>query len=110
MLYRSELTAAVQAYMAVPPLSTPTRGRICYMPDLFGIYDNSQLVADDFASNGYVTVILDIFLGEAMPPGIFSNPEFDVMKWIASNQPRKVDPVWSALTLPILQWLNFSLQ
>jgi dienelactone hydrolase len=66
------------------------------MPDLFGIYNNSKLVADDFASNGYLTIIPDIFLGDAMPPDVFSNPEFDVMKWIASNQPDKVDPVWSA--------------
>jgi dienelactone hydrolase len=34
--------------------------------DVFGIVSNSQLLADDFASNGYLTVIPDIFAGDPL--------------------------------------------
>jgi dienelactone hydrolase len=34
---------------------------------------NSQLLADDFASNGYLTVIPDIFAGDPGDPLIFGD-------------------------------------
>ena len=67
---------SVQAYSAVPLLNATTKGEILYTPDLFGLYSNSKLVADDFAPRGYLILISDIFLSNAMLPDIFSNPEF----------------------------------
>lgn len=60
---------------------------ILYVADIFGIYNNSQLVADGFAAQGYTTLIPDIFDGDqaSMPP-----PEgFDIMRWIQEGHDGK---------------------
>jgi dienelactone hydrolase len=54
---------------------------------------NVQLVADQFAANGYLTVVPDLFNGNVVPV----NPpqDFDVMKWVQNEMPQvpKVDPI-----------------
>ncbi|KAK1980630.1 dienelactone hydrolase [Colletotrichum cereale] len=71
---------------------------ILYLADVFGIWSNSQLVADQFAANGYTTLIVDLFnkdqLSMPMPEG------FDILKWLAEGSDGKnphtaeaVDPI-----------------
>lgn len=50
------------------------------MPDVFGIWPNSQLIADLFAQHGYITVVLDLYNGDSVP---LNMPEgFDVRAWL----------------------------
>jgi dienelactone hydrolase len=58
---------------------------------------NTQLIADEFASKGYVVVVPDLFHGDPVSPN--PAPGFSVMKWISSppgHLPPRVDPVVEA--------------
>ena len=54
---------------------------ILLLPDVIGIWQNSQLIADQFAANGYLTLVLDQFNGDALP--LNRKGEFDFAAWVA---------------------------
>jgi dienelactone hydrolase len=54
---------------------------LLYIPDIFGIWQNSQLMADQFAENGYHTIIIDVFNGDKFP----NPPPADIMKWFVEG-------------------------
>ncbi|KAI0003548.1 dienelactone hydrolase [Xylariaceae sp. FL0662B] len=68
------------AYLATPdPDKAHKDAAILYIPDVIGIFQNSKLLADQYAANGYLTLIIDVFNGDALSlnrPG-----DFDLMKW-----------------------------
>ncbi|KAL7929307.1 alpha/beta-hydrolase [Trichoderma chlorosporum] len=69
------------AYLATPEDNNNHQGAgILYLSDVFGIWANSQLIADQYAANGYTTLIIDILNGDALTeiPG----HNFDWMKWL----------------------------
>jgi dienelactone hydrolase len=76
---------------------------VLFLPDVLGIWQNSQLMADQFAANGYHTLIVDIFNGDALP---LNRPEdFDMKKWILEGSDGQnphtseaVDPIVEAAT------------
>ncbi|KAG6222112.1 hypothetical protein E4U34_001593 [Claviceps purpurea] len=93
----------IEAYIA-----TPSEGRankqghgILYLPDVIGIWENSKLMADLFAENGYTTVVLDLFNGD---PVKLNAPEgFNIMTWLTEGSDGKnphtppfVDPIVEA--------------
>ncbi|KAF4951853.1 hypothetical protein FSARC_12803 [Fusarium sarcochroum] len=89
----------IDAYIATAPENKAHKGTgIIYIPDIFGIWINSQLMADQFAANGYTTIIPDLFNGDVLPSPM---PEgFDVMGWInkggdgnSPHLPPQIDPV-----------------
>lgn len=55
---------------------------------------NAQLIADQFAANGYLVVVPDLFHGD---PVQLNRPDgFDIMKWLQGppgHLPNRVDPV-----------------
>lgn len=66
----------------MPPEGFARQGTgILYLPDMFGIWKNSQLMADNFAEQGYLTVILDLFNGD--PVQLNAPESFDLMQWMA---------------------------
>lgn len=67
---------------------------ILLIPDVIGIWKNSQLIADQFAANGYYTLLLDEFDGDALP--LNRPPGFDFMAWRSNNPPEKIDPIVEA--------------
>jgi len=67
---------------------------ILIIPDVIGIWKNSQLIADQFAANGYYTLLLDEFDGDALP--LNRPPGFDFMAWRSKNPPEKIDPIVEA--------------
>jgi len=90
------------AYVASPAPEKEHRGvGLLYLPDVIGIWTNSQLMADHLATNGYHTLVLDIFNGDALP--LIRKPGFDFTRWLAEGSggknphtPIAVDPIVEA--------------
>jgi len=63
-------------------------------PDIFGItLINAQLLADDFARNGYKTYIIDYFHGDVWPEDAMNEGStFDRQAWFAKHMGPKKDP------------------
>jgi len=79
-----------EAYVVHPP--APSTTALLILTDVIGHrFSNLQLLADQFAANGYLVVAPDLFHGDPMklngPPG------FDFMKWLGGHGTEKVDPV-----------------
>ncbi|KAK6216937.1 dienelactone hydrolase [Colletotrichum tabaci] len=71
---------------------------ILFISDVFGIWPNSQLVADQFAANGYTTLIVDLFGGDQIPLPMPAG--LNILEWIAKGSDGKsphtqesVDPI-----------------
>lgn len=62
------------------------------MQDVFGIYPNSQLLADSFAAQGYLTVLPDYFRGAPLVHG----KNNDIQAFLKVNQPEHIEPVIEA--------------
>ncbi|OAA63692.1 dienelactone hydrolase [Niveomyces insectorum RCEF 264] len=100
------------AYVAEPAPGKSNGAALVYLPDVMGIWTNSQLMADQFAAHGYTCVIPDIFAGDALalnrPPG------FDLKAWIAQGSdgksphiPATIDPIVEATIAAIKTQLGF---
>ncbi|KAH6618415.1 dienelactone hydrolase [Chaetomium sp. MPI-SDFR-AT-0129] len=87
------------AYLATPPADKEHKGvGILIIPDVIGIWQNSQLIADQFAANGYLTLLLDVFEGD--PVKLNRPAGFDIMEWLTKGTDGKtphtkeaVDPI-----------------
>ncbi|PCH44440.1 alpha/beta-hydrolase [Wolfiporia cocos MD-104 SS10] len=87
--------SGVQCYVATPS-GTSKEGRvILYLTDIFGpTFVNHQLLADDFARNGYRVVIPDILNGDPVPTDApLSTGEFDLTSWLSRHGQETVWPV-----------------
>lgn len=86
-------------YLATPPANNNHEGvGILLLPDVLGIWANSKLIADQFAANGYTTLLLDTFNGDAL--GLNRREDFDFFAWMTKgtggNNPHTkeaVDPI-----------------
>ncbi|KAF2877779.1 dienelactone hydrolase [Massariosphaeria phaeospora] len=80
----------IRTYFTYPD-DKSTQKAILILSDVVGMdFINTQLIADQFAANGYFTVVPDLFKGETVP----LNPPagWDIQDWIANSMP-KVDAV-----------------
>ncbi|KXJ88615.1 dienelactone hydrolase [Microdochium bolleyi] len=98
----------IDAYLAQPEQSKANGAAVLYVADVFGIWQNSKLVADQFAANGYLCVIPDLFNGDQLALDALEKG-FDVMKWIAQGSngsnphtPEAVDKI----VVETLNWLK----
>lgn len=89
----------IDAYISVPPTTIPRKeSGILYLPDAFGIWQNSKLIADDFAAKGYTCVVVDILNGDPLTLGNAKNVNFP--SWLAKgtcgnnpHAPEFIDPI-----------------
>ena len=96
-----KLTSPVSTYFSYPE-SKDTSTAILILTDVIGHeYINAQLIADQFAANGYYVVMPDLFEGDPIP---LNRPDdFDIMKWLTTSGPSKghtfqqVDPIVDAV-------------
>ncbi|KAH0836457.1 chlorocatechol-degradation protein [Lanmaoa asiatica] len=81
-----EVINGVKTYVATPTIDYPKDKAILFLPDIFGIeLINSQLLADDFARNGFQVYVVDYLNGDALPPDIFNSGTFDLFKWLKEH-------------------------
>lgn len=92
---------SIDAYVAEPSGKVHKNTAILFLPDVIGIWQNSQLLADQFAANGYYTLLVDLFNGDAI--ALNRPADFDFMGWLTKgtggNNPhtyKEVDPIVSA--------------
>jgi dienelactone hydrolase len=90
----------VPAYISYPE-NKDTSNAIIILPDVMGhALINPQLIADQFAANGYWVVMPDLFQGDAIELNQLGGGDFDIMKWLTKGGPEgkghlpdSVDPI-----------------
>lgn len=90
-----EKIGGYNAYVSYPE-NKSTENAILILTDIFGHeFINSQLIADQYAANGYFVVVPDLFNGNAVPVNI---PEgFDLPGWLKNYTPKQLDPLVDAV-------------
>lgn len=83
----------VDTYIVYPKDNKTPEKAVVFLSDIIGIYNNSQLLADEFANNGYLTVVPDLFQGDPIKLGDMEAGKADLPAWIGNHQPANVDPV-----------------
>ncbi|TVY46952.1 Hydrolase [Lachnellula occidentalis] len=82
----------ITTYFARP--ARPNGNAIFIFGDVFGpIYQNVQLIADNFAAQGYLTVVPDLLNGDAMGVEAFLGGKVDLPAWLARHDPTTIDPI-----------------
>ncbi|RJE20862.1 Dienelactone hydrolase family protein [Aspergillus sclerotialis] len=87
----------VDTYIVYPKNNKTPEKAVVFLTDIFGIYNNSQLLADEFANNGYLTVIPDLFRGDAITHEAMEGGKVDLPSWIQNHQTQQVDPIVEAI-------------
>jgi dienelactone hydrolase len=85
--------------LATPPAGKARDGQgILFVPDVIGIWQNSKLLADNFAAQGYTVLLPDIFNGDALK--LNRTGDFDFAAWITKGStgdnphtPPAIDPI-----------------
>ncbi|KAH2276596.1 hypothetical protein KXW02_008514 [Aspergillus fumigatus] len=81
----------VETYFSYPEDRSTTHG-VLILTDVIGHrFINSQLIADQFAANGYIVAMPDLFHGDSVK---LNRPEtFNLMSWLEGHPIERVDPV-----------------
>jgi len=95
----TKVAGSIDAYVAEPKGDNAHKDiAILYIPDVIGIWQNSQLMVDQFAANGYYTLMPDVFNGD--PISLNRDASFDFMAWLTKGSdgknphtPQAVDPI-----------------
>ncbi|PCH44449.1 alpha/beta-hydrolase [Wolfiporia cocos MD-104 SS10] len=82
-----EQIAGIECYVATPSGDYPKDKVLLYLTDIFGIpLNNSKLLADDFARNGYKVVMPDILASDPISDEIFNSGKIDIFKdWLPKH-------------------------
>lgn len=93
------LAGNIETYVAEPKGKIIHKDvAILFITDVIGIWQNSKLIADQLAENGYYTIVPDLFNGDPVP----MNPPkgFALMDWLKHGSDGKsphtvpaVDPI-----------------
>ncbi|KAK0101679.1 hypothetical protein ONS95_006836 [Cadophora gregata] len=89
------------AYLATPPPEIAHKDvAILYLPDIIGVWQNSRLLADEFAAKGYLTLLVDTFNGDPLTLQKAHSPGYNILEWVAHGSDGKnphddaaVDPI-----------------
>jgi len=91
-----KIADGIETYIAEPKGKINHKdSAILFLPDVIGIWQNSTLIADQYAANGYYTMMPDIFNGDALT---LNRPEgFDFMAWMrkgtGGNNPHTLEAI-----------------
>lgn len=83
------MTCLASVYFSYPE-NKATDNCVLILPDVMGEKaPNAQLIADQFAANGYFCVMPDLFEGD---PVVMNGPkDFDIMEWLKGHMPSNVE-------------------
>ncbi|PBP18573.1 alpha/beta-hydrolase [Diplocarpon rosae] len=73
---------------------------ILFLPDVIGIWNNSKLMADQYAANGYYTLMPDLFYGDQL--SLNRPADFDIMAWVTKGTGGNNPHTWEAVD-PIVE-------
>ncbi|KAI8716128.1 DLH domain-containing protein [Fusarium sp. LHS14.1] len=97
-----KIDGKIDGYLAKP--STQTRTAILYIPDIVGIWQNSKLMADAFAEQGYVCLVVDIFNSDPAPLNIDG---FDIMGWLTKGSQGDNPHTQEAIDPIVISGINY---
>ncbi|KAJ7086300.1 Alpha/Beta hydrolase protein [Mycena crocata] len=97
-----ETIGGIKCYVATPTVDYPKDKVVLFLTDAFGLsLPNNQLLADDFARNGFKTIMPDILRGDDVPQDVFdqnrTGPPWDREKWFANHGKERTRPVIDAV-------------
>ncbi|GAM38616.1 dienelactone hydrolase family protein [Talaromyces pinophilus] len=77
------------------PENKSTDYAVLILTDVMGHkFNNAQLIADQFAANGFFVFMPDLFHGD--PVQLNRGPDFDFAKWLQGHGPATADPIVEA--------------
>ncbi|OBT71583.1 hypothetical protein VF21_09293 [Pseudogymnoascus sp. 05NY08] len=82
----------IDAYFA-RPANNSTEKAVIIFGDIFGIYQNIKLVADNFAARGFLAIVPDMLDGDTLSTEDFDNKKLDIPAWVQRHPPHAVDPI-----------------
>ncbi|KAJ5742476.1 uncharacterized protein N7511_011495 [Penicillium nucicola] len=83
----------ITTYVARPKNNDKSEKAVLLLGDVFGIFNNSKLLADDYAANGYLTLLPDVFSGDQMDIGDFEAGKIDIPGWLSRHGTDVVDSI-----------------
>ncbi|KAJ5503899.1 Dienelactone hydrolase [Penicillium fimorum] len=83
----------VDTYIVYPKDNKTPEKAILFVTDIFGIFTNAQILADEYANNGYLTIIPDLFRGDKISPSDMDTGKADLPAWFPNHQPANIEPV-----------------
>lgn len=87
-----EKLGGVDSYVATPTIDYPKDKVLLFLPDAYGPgFLNAQLLADDFARNGFKTIIPDCLNGDPVPADDLTGT-FDWQAWFQNHTPAQTRP------------------
>ncbi|TCD70369.1 hypothetical protein EIP91_003721 [Steccherinum ochraceum] len=89
-----EKIGGVDCYVATPTVDYPKDKVLLFLTDVFGPQlINIRLLADDFARNGFKTVVPDMFEGDAVSPDALETGKVDFAAWFGKHGPATAHPL-----------------
>jgi dienelactone hydrolase len=91
-----ETIEGVEVYVATPTMDYPKDKAVLILPDVFGIrLINTQLLADDFARNGFQVYSIDYLNKDTVPVEAMQKVQqgtFDLSKWFPNHGEAQTRP------------------
>jgi hypothetical protein len=87
---------AVRTYFSYPKDNKSPEKAVFIISDVFGLFNNGLLLADQFAANGYLAVLPDLFNGDQLDVGDVEAGKVDFPTWIGKHGIETVEPVVEA--------------
>jgi len=89
-----EEVGGVKSYVATPTVDYPKDKVVLFLADIYGPQlINAQLLADDFARNGFKTIAPDYLNDDPCPPDALSpGSGFDIGKWFVNHTEKQTRP------------------
>ncbi|KAJ6582983.1 dienelactone hydrolase endo-1,3,1,4-beta-D-glucanase [Mycena vulgaris] len=92
---KMEKLGGVECYIATPTVDYPKDKVVLLLTDVFGLaFKNNLLLADDFARNGFKTIMPDLFNGDPVDENAFEPgaPPLDREKWFSNHGAAQTRP------------------
>jgi dienelactone hydrolase len=96
----------VETYIIYPKDNKTPEKAVLVLSDIFGVYTNSQLLADDYAANGYLAIVPDLFHGDAVKFSDVAAGDFNIQTWLLNHSTAKIDPIVEAMIIYLRQELG----